>query len=48
LSTRSIPQFRRPSRRPLGSFIPIKPPVPPGKKPSASESCKVCCSLHML
>ncbi len=47
LSTRSIPQFRRPSRRPLGSFIPIKPPVPPGKKPSASESCKVCCSLHM-
>ncbi|CAK9237063.1 unnamed protein product [Sphagnum troendelagicum] len=40
LSTRSIPQFRRPSRRPLGSFIPIKPPVPPGKKPSASESCK--------
>lgn len=40
LLARSIPTLKKPSRKPLGSFIPIKPPVPPGKKPSASESCK--------
>jgi hypothetical protein len=47
LSARSIPTLKKPSRKPLGSFIPIKPLVP-ARKLVESESCKVCSLTYIV
>ncbi len=47
LSARSIPTLKKPSRKPLGSFIPINPLVP-ARKLVESESCKVCSLTYIV